>query len=201
MTKHNINPELKKGDRIKLISMGDETSLSFGDGGTVKSKVNVFGIPQYGIDWDNGSTLQLLSDSDHWMFEDDYDEKFNKKINENIHSDILKSPESFTEFNMRFLYNYLKKVRESSVVNMLGSQPLLYMGSDRMAHEFKYKDVKNEEEFNEVLEMADEAQSEMIQGVMKVLEKEGKEPDLNNINRYLKIYSKDILMNYIYIMS
>lgn len=201
MTKHNINPELKKGDRIKLISMGGETSLSFGDGGAVKSKVNVFGIPQYGIDWDNGSTLQLLSDSDHWMFEDDYDEKFNKKINENIHSDILNNPESFTEFNMRFLHNYLKKVRESSVVNMFESQPLLYMGSDRIAHEFKYKDIKNEDEFNEVLEMADESQSEMIQGVMKVLEKEGKEPDLNNINRYLKRYSKDILMNYIYIMS
>jgi hypothetical protein len=201
MAKPNINPELKKGDRIKLISMGDETSLSFGDGGTVKSKVNVFGIPQYGVDWDNGSSLQLLSDTDHWMFEDDYDEKFSKKINENIHSDILSNSESFTEFNMRFLYNYLKKVRESSVVNMFESPPLLYLGSDRIAHEFKYKDVKHEEEFNEVLEMADEAQSEMIQGVMKVLEKEGKEPDLSNINRYLKRYSKDILMNYIYIMS
>ena len=67
--------------------------------------------------------------------------------------------------------------------------------------EFIYKNIPDEKSFNEVIEMADRSQSEMIQGVMRVLEKEGKEMDDNTINRYLKKYSKDILLNYMYIMG
>ena len=86
---------------------------------------------------------------------------------------------------MKFLNEYLKKVRESSIVNMFGAAPYLYMGKDRIEHEFKYKDIGNEEAFEEVLEMSNLAQSEMIRGVMNVLDHEGKEYDLNTINGYI----------------
>ena len=46
--------------------------------------------------------------------------------------------------------------------------------------------------------MADEAQSKMITGVIKVLEKEGKEVELSNINRYLKKYSEKIWDTYVF---
>lgn len=202
MSKDKINPELKKGDRVSLISMGDESSLSYGDSGKVTSKVGVFGVTQYGVNWDKGSTLNLLADEDFWMLEDDFKNLLGKKkIKENKHIEALGRSDSFTEFNMKFLYEYMNKLRESSVVNMLQSQPFLYMGSDRMRHEFKYKEVSNEEAFEEVINMSDQAQAEMVQGVMNVLEKEGKEPDLDNINRYLRRFSQDILQNYIYIKS
>jgi|TARA_B110000908_G_scaffold110321_1_gene129347 hypothetical protein len=197
-----INPDLNKGDRVKLISMSDETSLSLGDGGTVTSKTKVFGIEQYGIKWDNGSLLGLLSDADHWMLEDDYNKKFNKKINESLgHREATNRLTSFKEFNMKYLFSYLLKVRESGIVNMMAATDYLWLGSDRIQHEFKYKNISDEDSFDEVIEMADMSQSEMIQGVMRVLEKEGKEMDDNTINRYLKKYSKDILLNYMYIMG
>jgi len=197
-----INPDLSKGDRIKLISMWDESSLSLGNGGYVTSKHKVFGVVQYSIKWDNGSSLQLLSDSDHWMFEDDYNEKFNKKINESLgHKEVTDRLTSFQEFDMRYLFSYLLKVRESGIVNMMGASDYLWLGSDRIQHEFIYKNIPDEKSFNEVIEMADRSQSEMVQGIMRVLEKEGKEMDVTTMNRYLKRYSKDILLNYMYVMS
>ena len=87
MSKNKINPELKSGDRVSLILMSDETSLSLGDVGTVISKQKVFGVTQYGIKWDNGSSLSLLSDADYWMLEDEFKEKNNKSLNEDdIHT-------------------------------------------------------------------------------------------------------------------
>jgi hypothetical protein len=97
---------------------------------------------------------------------------------------------------MKFLHEYLKKVRESGIVNMFGASPYLYLGKDRIEHEFKYQEVVNEEEFEEVLEMANLAQSEMIRGVMNVLDHEGKEHDLKLINRYIQRYATKVLENY-----
>lgn len=199
--KSSMNPDLKNGDRVKLISMWNETSLSLGDTGTVISKSKVFGVEQYGVKWDNGSTLSLLSDSDHWMSEVGYGDKFNKSINENIHKDVTNRLTSFQEFNMKLLFDYLLKLRESGIVNMMGASEYLWLGSDRIQHEFKYKNIPDEDSFDEVIEMSDRAQSEMIQGVMRVLKKEGKEMEDKTINRYLKKYSNDILLNYMYIMG
>lgn len=64
----NINPKLKKGDRIVLYYMKDE-SLSPGTKGTVTgTRVDPFS--QSGImitvEWDNGSTLSLMPEEDIW---------------------------------------------------------------------------------------------------------------------------------------
>jgi hypothetical protein len=44
--------------------------------------------------------------------------------------------------------------------------------------------------------MADQAKSEMIIGVMNVLENEGKEDSLENVNRNIKRYAFKVLQNY-----
>jgi hypothetical protein len=44
-----------------------------------------------------------------------------------------------------------------------------------------------------MLEMADESQHVMINGVMKVLEKENKEADMGVINRYIQRYATTIV--------
>ena len=82
---------------------------------------------------------------------------------------------------------------------MLGAAPYLYMGKRRIQHEFEYKNISNEDEFETVLDNADQAQAEMINGVMNVLGSEKKEMSLENINRYLRKYSTKVLMNYIHL--
>ena len=199
--KRKINPELTKGDRIRLIEMGDESSLVYGDGGTVNAKSKVFGDDQYSIDWDNGSNLQLLSDVDKWMLEDDFNMLFGKSINENRDQNIIRRLEFIKHFNHNFLVKFLKKLRETSITNMMASAPYLYMGSDRIKNELKYKEVSNEEDLEEMLNMADQAQAEMINGTISYLEERGIEPDLPQINRYLRKFSNEFVGHYIDVLS
>ena len=198
-----INPELKNGDTVILLHMDGETSIPPGTKGKVLSHSRVFGDDQYTVRWENGSTLSIISSVDLWDTEEN--RQLNKKKNIKESDEVerskkfIKNINAFKFFNMKFLNEYLRKVRESSIVNMFGAAPYLYMGKDRIEHEFKYKDVGNEEAFEEVLEMANLAQSEMIRGVMNVLDHEGKEHDLNLINRYLQRYSHMVLENYMHL--
>ena len=64
-----MNPKLKVGDRVCLLYMSGEIKMNPGECGVVKSVDNVFGDIQYGVKWDNGSNLALLSDTDAWKFE------------------------------------------------------------------------------------------------------------------------------------
>jgi hypothetical protein len=84
---------------------------------------------------------------------------------------------------------------------MMASAPYLYMGSDRIKNELKYKEVSNEEALEEMLNMADQAQAEMINGVISYLEERGIEPDLPQINRYLRKFSSEFVGHYIDVLS
>jgi hypothetical protein len=44
--------------------------------------------------------------------------------------------------------------------------------------------------------MADQAQSEMVHGIIKYLEANGKEADLQQINRELRRFSSAVVQNY-----
>ena len=190
-----MNPKLKVGDRICLLYMSGELSMNPGECGVVKSVDNVFGDIQYGVKWDNGSNLALLSDTDAWKFE-------KKQIKEgelekmNI---FYKNIDSFKFFKMGFLHKYLLLVRKASIVNMFEAPPYLWMGSERIKHEYKYKDIHNEEAFDEMVAMSDQAQAEMINGVINYLESEGIEENMNNINKYLRKFATMIVQNYMFI--
>lgn len=203
-----INPKLNEGDRVVCIFMVGETSVMPGDRGKVSSLGNGPGFIQYFVDWDNGSRLSLIDEgektNDRWMYESDYDMRIKKKKPE-IKESRDKSPQLkqmehlmdninvFRLFDSKFLFDYLEKVRESGVVNMFAAAPYLYMGSDRIAHEHKYNEGKDEEAFEQVIEMADEAKEKMIQGALKVLEKEGKEIDVDLVAKRIKMYSTKVL--------
>ena len=197
-----INPELNPGDRVVVLHMEDEFSaVPIGTAGTDKSHSKVFGDDQYNVNWDNGSSLALISSVDIWDTEESMIAKrtSKKKVVEGEYErniNLLKNIDVFKNFNMKFLQKYLLAVRESSIVNMFAAADYLWLGRERIEHEFKYKDIPNEDAFEKVLEMADEAQSEMIQGVMKVLENEGVEDSLENLNRNIKRYASKVLQNY-----
>ena len=194
-----INPKLKKGDRVVCLQMEDEfSSVPPGTAGTVERVSEVFGTTQYNVRWDNGSSLALLDDVDAWDFEERI-KKRNKRINES--NDVfLKNIDVFKHFKMKFFRDYLLKLRDCGVTNMFGASPYLYMGRDRMKIDFQYH-RKDDEICDEVLELANLAQAEMITGVMKLLESQGKEPNLDNINRNIRTYSTKILENYMHLLA
>jgi hypothetical protein len=198
-----FNPKLEKGDRVVLLHMDGE-SISPGTKGTVQHVDKIFGDIQYSVKWDNGSTLALISSCDAWRLEKDVKKKIKetkivkkKTIVEMDNEHLSKSYRIFTHFNMRFLDSYLHMIKDSGIVNMFGAAPYLYMGRERIEHEFEYKTIPSEEDFEKVLDNADKAQQEMVEGVIKILEKENKEVTIENINRYLRKYSTEIITVYI----
>ena len=196
--KGKLNPSLKEGDRIVLIDMTDEPQLSFGDRGTFIGTHRGGGFNQYSVKWDKGGSLFMLDD-DKWMKEEDFDEMIEKKKKKNIQeadmNDVTMQTQLLKHFNMLFLKQFLKKLQETSVVNMFGASPYLYMGKERIAHQHKYDDTN--EAFDELLDMANRAQGEMVNGVISVLEDEGKEITVEKINSSLKRYAPKVLKFYI----
>lgn len=206
--KDKINPRLEEGDRIVLIMMPGETSVSYGDRGTISKVNHASSFIQYFVQWDNGSTLALIEDLgdesntiDKWMKEDDFDNLMYSKKRKNLgESDqrqkmehLMSNVEVFRTFDRQFLFAFLEKLRESGIVNMFGAAPYLYMGSDRIASVHKYDENKDDDAFDELVEMADEAKDKMIQGAVKVLQKEGKEITIESVSRVIKRYSSKVL--------
>lgn len=192
----NFKPPLKVGDKIILLSMGTET-MTPGLKGVVTRISHVYGSDIIDVDWENGSTLNLLSDIDAWMLDEP------KQMKEAYDSNWLSKNLDIANFDTNTLVQFLIKVKESSITNMLGAAPYLWMGKERIAHQFAYHDFSPEkqEKFDEMLEMANEAQSAMINGVIIILEKEKKELSVENINRYLHRYSQKLLMHYVNVLS
>jgi hypothetical protein len=194
-----LNPKLKQGDRVVILQMNDDYGIPSGTAGTVSRVLEIFGEDQYYVDWDNGSKLAIISSVDAWTKEEDFLKRRKKNIKESNLDKMVQHKEIFKNFDVKFLVDYMKKLRESSIINMFGSSPYLYMGKDRIYHQnYNNPSAEDNETYDELLEMADEAQSKMISGVIKVLEKEGKEVDLSNINRYLKKYSEKIWDTYVF---
>jgi hypothetical protein len=205
--KDKINPRLKEGDRIVLIMMPGETAVSSGDRGT-GSKVNhAHSFIQYFVNWDNASTLALIEDigdksnvGDRWMSEEDFDDLMKLKKRKNLGESeeekmkkFMANVEVFRTFDREFLFSFLEKLRESGIVNMYAAAPYLYMGGGRIYGENHYNENKDEEAFEELVEMADEAKDKMIQGAVKILEKEGKEISVEKVSRVIKKYAGMVL--------
>jgi hypothetical protein len=206
--KDKINPKLEEGDRIVLIMMPGETGVSYGDKGTVSKVNHVLSFIQYFVEWDNGSTLALIQDLgdesstvDKWMKEDSFDNLMKLKQKKNLGESeqrkkmehIMSNVEVFRTFDREFLFSFLEKLRETGIINMFSAAPYLYMGSDRIYSENKYNENKDDDAFDELVEMADKAKDKMIQGAVKVLEKEGKEITVESVSRVIRRYSSKVL--------
>jgi len=191
-----INPKLKPGERVILLYMDGETSVLPGTWGTVKRAYELFGTDQYDVEWDNGSKLSLIGDEDMW----DNKERKKKTIKEDDRDKFfMNNIDVFKYFNMKFLKKYLLMIRESSITNMYGAGQYLYMGRERIQHEFKYKDIHNEEAFEEVLDHANQAQAEMINGVINYLNDKGIEENMSSINTYLQRFATKIVQTYTFL--
>jgi hypothetical protein len=90
--KKELNPSLSVGDRVTLIGMDDYlVELPLGESGIVKKVHNesFTGDLIYEVSWDNGDTLNLLSDQDIWI----------KGENTNISENISPTEDVCNSFN------------------------------------------------------------------------------------------------------
>jgi len=195
--KKELNPQLSIGDRIMCLHMDGETSVPMGTNGTVrKISRDPFEDDSVIIDvmWDNGNKLSLLSGTDSWIKLDE--ETIKEQSSDPKYDFFNKNPEIFDNFDWRFLREFLNKLRDSGVINILQSQPFLYSGKDWIDRYYGENQEDNED-FQEVLEMANESKDKMIQGVLKYMESNGIEIELSEVNHLIKKFSSSILNLYI----
>jgi hypothetical protein len=107
----------------------------------------------------------------------------------NIKSEIMKEYHKMAKFyDLKTIFKFLELLRQSGVVNMMVSYPYLYLGKERIEHEHKYTN-KNEDEFNEVLDMSEDIRNVMIRGVFKHVDSKRKgntEDEDEDDDRYLR---------------
>jgi hypothetical protein len=194
-----LNPELKVGDKIMCYHMEGETSVSPGTIGVVR-KIGRDPFEDENsqiieVKWENGSTLALISSTDAW-----------KKVVEEIQEQATRSPEYdffsknpevFENFNYKFLKKFLQKVRDSGVINMFQAAPFLYSGKEWIDR-YHGENQEDNEAFQEVLEMADDAKNKMIQGLLKYMESKNMDvDDMSRVNNLINRFAMKINQLYV----
>lgn len=180
-----LNPPLEVGDKVICYHMENETAVPPGTVGTV-TKIQRDPFEDEGdiisVDWENGSTLALVSVTDAWkkLKEKTIEEQTGSKE----YDFYQKNSDIFDNFDWKFFRKYMDKVRETGVVNVFAAAPLLYSGKQHIDRYYG-ENPSNPDEFEELLDMADEARDKMAQGVISWMESNGKEVELNSVNRNL----------------
>lgn len=199
-----MNPKLKVGDEIVLYHMEGDFSVPPGTVGEVWKIVHdpfVKDSQIIHVRWENGSTLNLLSDTDSWK-------KVKKDITEQNDNSIDQSHDPYGSwieknmnirraFNLNYLGEYLELLRESGIVNMYGASPLLYAGANHIERYYG-EGREDNEKFQELLSQSDKAKDVFINGLLKWMGLEGIDiNDLSRVNTYADRISKKILQYWI----
>ena len=196
--KRELNPKVSVGDKVMCLNMDGESSVPPMTTGIVRNVVrDPFEVDGelITVNWDNGSTLALVSITDSWIKVPN-EQKIEEQTGSPEFNYFSENPEIFENFDWRFLREFLTKLRDASPVNMLQSQPFLYSGKEWIDRYYG-EDQEDNEDFQEVLEMADEAKNKMIQGVLKYMESNDIEIELDKVNRLIGQFSSKILNLYI----
>ena len=190
-----LNPPLNVGDEIVCFHMEHETTVPPGTKGVV-TKVQRDPFEEsddaliISVNWENGSKLSLVSATDAWK--KIQIEKIEEQTGSGEYDFYRKNPEIFNNFDWRFFREYLNKVRETGIVNVYTAAPLLYSGREHIDRYYG-ENPSNPEEFEELLDMADEARDKMVQGVISWMESKGQEIELDKVNRNLTRLAQSIL--------
>lgn len=77
-------------------------------------------------------------------------------------------------YNFKKVSEFFKVLRDSGIINMWQAPSFLYIGRERLEHEFKYKNIPDEEKFEELLDMADNMERLMKVGAQMKISKANK---------------------------
>jgi hypothetical protein len=194
-----LNPPLKEGDVVVCYHMDGETSVPPGTTGVVK-KIGRDPFEEDGelieVEWENGSRLALVSTTDAWKKIEKEPKDIQEAKNDNWDF-ITQNADIYDNFDWRWFREFLTKIKNSGIINMFAVSPLLYAGKDHIERYYG-EGREDEEEFQEVLEDADESKDKIIQGVISYMIKNKKNlDDMSTVNHYAKSFSQKILGLYI----
>lgn len=200
-----LNPKLEPGDRIVLLHMDDPYSaVRMGTKGTVVKIVNLpFGMGyQYSVKWDNGSTLDLLPETDSWVLATDVKSK-KKLTNEAFGNEIKtlsKHKDIIKNMDYRPVLDYMKLVQESGLVNMFQAMPFL-MADSRDLHKLIYKFDGEPEDYPELFEKIDEVRNILVSETVRIMEESNMEFDDITINRVFQKVCRAVMEMYMSLYS
>lgn len=189
-----LNPPLEIGDEVILLK-SIEDQVPAGTKGIVKNitpfPFGSVGALNYIMEWENGSSLAMLSDEDSWTLSSSIKTKNN--IKEEHHADNISK--ILSDFKFVILKKFLGKLQNSGIINMFGASPYLYMGRERIESIHQYDQIAEDkpEEFEEMLDLADLSKDEMIRGTVKKLQDSGKDWDISDVNREIAKNAQDVM--------
>jgi hypothetical protein len=197
---NKLNPELKVGDEVVLLHMADE-SIHIGTKGVVTGLNNTPWGVQYTVNWETGSTLDIIPEVDKWMLQsevkkrkpDNIDEADARTENLIKNKDILK----YLKKDKDIVFDFLSKLQDSGITNMLGAKPMLSYTSNDMRRyiDGQFKDV---DDYYDVIEAADESRNALIRGTMRLIEdKKGDVNDMDYVNKIFKNLMSQVFQLYI----
>ena len=200
-----LNPKLEPGDRIVLLHMDDPYSaVRMGTKGTV---VKIVKVPfdmgyQYSVKWDDGSTLDLLPETDSWILATDVKPKKNLTTEEfgqelktlSKHKDIIKN------MDYRPVLDFLKLVQKSGLVNMLQARVFL-MSDSKNLHKLIYKFDGEPEDYPELFENIDEVRDILINETIRIMQEQNMEFDDHTVNRVFQKVCGAVMEMYISLYS
>lgn len=200
-----LNPKLEPGDRIVLLHMDDPYSaVRMGTKGTV---VKIVKVPfdmghQYSVKWDDGSTLDLLPETDSWVLATDVKPKKNLTTEEfgqelktlSKHKDIIKN------MDYRPVLDYLKLVQKSGLVNMLQARVFL-MSDSKNLHKLIYKFDGEPEDYPELFENIDEVRDILINETIRIMQEQNMEFDDSTVNRVFQKVCSAVMEMYMSLYS
>ena len=200
-----LNPKLEPGDRIVLLHMDDPYSaVRMGTKGTV---VKIVKVPfdmgyQYSVKWDDGSTLDLLPDTDSWVLATDVKSKKNLTTEEfgnelktlSKHKDIIKN------MDYRPVLDYLKLVQKSGLVNMIQAMPFLMTDSHNL-HKLIYKFDGEPDDYPELFENVDDVRQILVAETIRIMEEKNMEFNDTTINIVFQKVCRAVMEMYISLYS
>jgi len=198
--KGELNPKLNVGDRVICYHMEGETSVPPGSLGTVeritRDPFESEGESIICVKWDNGSTLGLITSTDAWKKAKQ--ENIEEQTSSPEYDFFSQNPDIFENFDWRFLKKYLLKLRESGVINMFQAAAFLYSGK-QWIDRYYGENQEDNEAFQELLDMADEAKDKMIQGLLKYMSSKNMDiDDMSRVNSLVHKFAQKI--NHLYMV-
>lgn len=197
--KGSLNAELKVGDKVMCYHMDGEIGVPPGTIGKVTDVTTDPFEPGgnekiISVKWENGVNLALISSTDSWK------KIPSEKIDEQRDSGwefLTQNSDLLKNFDWRWFREYLTTIRDSGIINMFGAAPLLYAGKSHIERYYG-ENMEDDENFQEVLDNAEESKNKIIDGVIKYMESNQKDvDDMDLVNRYAKTFSQKLLQLYI----
>lgn len=205
-----VNPDVKPGERIVCVYMKDLYSpVPVGTGGTVK-RVGRDPFEEdekiIEVEWDNGSSLALVSAEDIWMRESDIYPEKQSRINEDSAPSmdtLYEMKDVFKHMKEKVFFDFLVEIKNSGLVNMFGSVQFLMSGPEYLKKFIEMEGRKiNKDKVNKLLDLSKKTKNEIIQATFKIMEERGIEDySTENINKIARELSKNVLLYYITMFS